>query len=374
MERRLHIAFVLDSFRIGGTEINAVRTAEQLCAEGVRLTVFYLSDDGALRDRYEALDIEMHHAPIRNFYSPATFRQGFRLAAMIRKAGIDIAHTHDMYTNVFALPYLRLASDCMVLASRRWGKSVFPASLNFLNRFALRFAHRVLGNSNAVSDLLADVDHVPAEKIVTLPNFVDDDVFASAGEVMKDWPGVTIPADAIVAGVVARLEPVKNHKLVIRAIADTPDTVHLVVVGDGSERPKLESLVRKLGLDNRIHFLGEVPAGSKIQRHFDVCVLSSHDEGFPNSIVEAMAMGKPVIATAVGGVVDAVEDGETGVLVEPGNHSAMSDAIRSLCENAELRNKMGMAGLSIAQERYSRAAVISALMNIYRQMSAESRG
>ena len=99
--RRIRIAFCIDSFDIGGTELNAVRTVEALDPERFELRVAHLQADGPLRVRYERLGVRMVHYPIPNLYSPKTLRQGISFARFLRDWGADITHTHDLYSNIF---------------------------------------------------------------------------------------------------------------------------------------------------------------------------------------------------------------------------------------------------------------------------------
>lgn len=98
---RTRIAYCIDTFAIGGTELNAVRTAEALDPERFELCVIHLQADGPLRARYEKLGVRMVNFPIPNLYSPQTFRQGVRFARLLRDWGADVVHTHDIYTNIF---------------------------------------------------------------------------------------------------------------------------------------------------------------------------------------------------------------------------------------------------------------------------------
>src|SRR5436190_18534041 len=119
--RRVRVAYCLDSFAIGGTELNAVRTAEALDPNRVELSIFHLQTRGPLRSRYERLGLRMAHVPIPNLYSPRTALQGIRLANALRRENVDVIHSHDIYCNVFVVPWARLLTSSSTIASRRWG-------------------------------------------------------------------------------------------------------------------------------------------------------------------------------------------------------------------------------------------------------------
>src|ERR1039458_6118890 len=114
------IGYCIDSFGIGGTELNAVRTVEALDLNRFEITIFHLHEDGPLRPRYEALGVRLVHLPISRLYAPRTAIQVLRLALILRKRGIQVVHTHDVYTNIFAVPWARMLGGCRVIASRRW--------------------------------------------------------------------------------------------------------------------------------------------------------------------------------------------------------------------------------------------------------------
>src|ERR1700682_188698 len=110
--RRIRVAYCLDSFAIGGTELNAVRTAEALDPDRIELCIFHLQTHGPLRSRYERLGVPMTHMPIPNLYSPRTAVQGMRLVRLLRRENVDVVHSHDVYCNIFAVPWARTFSGC----------------------------------------------------------------------------------------------------------------------------------------------------------------------------------------------------------------------------------------------------------------------
>ena len=360
MQQRTQIAYVLDSFRLGGSELNAVRVAEKFA-----LQVFVFRDDGPLRTRYEALGVTISVVPIRSLFSFTTIGLGLSLARRIREAGIDVVHTHCVYSNIFAIPYARMFTRARVIGSRRWGRDVFPVKFNIANKLALKFAHAVLGNSKRVGELLQQADAVPTEKIRVIPNFVDDGLFEKSSRptpLREQW---SIGDDRPIVGILARLHPVKNHEMLIRAFAPISDTAWLVVAGGGERGDLLQGLVNDLGISERVRFLGEQAPDLRVQEGFDISVLTSFDEGFPNSVIEAMASGKPVVATRVGGVPDAVVEGETGFLIAAGDEDALTKSLTELIASPSLRRSMGDAGRELARARFSRAAIVSALENLY---------
>lgn len=372
--RRIRVAYCVDSFAIGGTELNALRTAEALVPGRIEVCVMHLQADGPLRPRYERLGVRMIHFPIRNLYSPQTTVQGVRLARLLRSWNVDVVHTHDIYTNIFAVPWARLFSRCAVMASRRWWYEAPRPGLVTLNRCSYWLAHRVLGNSKGVAALLAREEGVSPTKIVEIPNFLSEDAFVAVDGALRltqrrAWG---LPNEALAIGTVARLAPVKNHVLLLRAMAQLDSRFHLVLIGDGPMRTELEELARQLHVDSRVHFTGEVISPLNLHQFFDVSVLCSLSEGFPNSVIEAMAAARPIVATAVGGVTDVVAEGVTGILVPVEDPAPLVGALRMLDADPLLRTRLGEAGREVVRMRFHQQIVIEKLSALY-EMLADRR-
>jgi glycosyltransferase involved in cell wall biosynthesis len=371
----LRIAYVIDTFDVGGTELNAVRTAEALNRQKYVLTVFHLSEEGPLKARYQALDVEMVHLPLSNLYSVRTAAQGVRFANFLNKRRIDVVHTHDVYTNCFAIPWARLLTRCAVLASRRWTEDVPRAALKTINRVACKFAHRILVNSDSVADFLVRNESVPAKQIVTIRNFISDTAFliVSEAERQKQREMWGVPSAAFVIGCVSRLAPVKNHQFLIRALAVLPPQFHLVLIGDGQVRRDLESLAAELEVTARVHFTGEVLSEKNLHQFFDVSALVSRSEGFPNAIVEALAARRSVVATPVGGIPDLVKHESTGLIVEQDDVEMLAAHLSRLCQDAKLASMLGEAGCALVRQHFHEDVVIKQLSKVYDDLATSVR-
>ncbi len=373
LARPVRVGYCVDSFEIGGTELNAVRTVEALDRGRFQVTVFHLHETGPLRARYEALGLPLLHLPIGRLYSPRTARQGVRFLRLLRLEGIEVVHTHDLYTNIFAAPWARLAG-CRVIASRRWLDASPRAGLVPLNRCSYRFAHRVVVNSSVVARLMIDSERVPAARVVELPNFLEERAFHHvAAEERSAWRhSWGVPQGAFVIGTVARLAPVKNHAMVLRALQRLDEDVHLVLIGAGPSRRALEELARELHVDRRVHFTGQLVEAENLHQFFDVSVLCSRSEGFPNAVIEALAAGCPVIATAVGGVPEVISDRQTGLLVPVDQPDALAASVQELRRDAALRKRLSEAGPARVRGKYHQTVVITRLEALYQELARDA--
>lgn len=369
----IRVVHCIDNLAIGGTELNAVRTAERLDRSRFDLTVVCLGEDGSLAARFAAAGVPVVRFPIANLYGLGAARQGARLARFLSHHCIQIVHSHDMYSNVFATVWARAAGTPVIVASRRWWRSLPPRRYRVANKLAFRLAHQVIANSPAVASSLQSEDHVPSTRIAVVPNFVDDDAFTpmSAERRAAMLHQLGVPDEALTVGIIANLSPVKDHQTLLHAVALLAPRwprLHVVLIGDGECRTQLEWLARDLEIECRVHFAGLRPNVPNLHHLFAISVLCSRSEGFPNSIVEAMAAARPVVATDVGGVADAVSHGETGVLVPPANPPRLAAAIEELLLDPERRQLLGSAGLRHARTRYGASTVLQSLEAVYTRL------
>jgi glycosyltransferase involved in cell wall biosynthesis len=371
-----HVVFSIDTMGVGGTEMNAIRTAERLDRDRFRLTVVTLRGDGPLTDRYAQLGIPVVRFPIYSLFGPATVRQAFRLADFLRREAVSIVHCHDQYSNFFSTVSARLAGVPVVIASKRWLHS--PLRYRITNGIGFRAATRVLANSDAVASSLRTDDFLRGDRIVVVPNFVDEQAFVPPTAAQLDeWRrDLDLEPGSLVVGIVASLLPIKDHASLLRAVATLAqrwDSLRLVIVGQGPERVALESLARELDIVRFVRFAGLRPQTPSFHYLFDVSVLCSVSEGFPNSLVEAMAAERAIVATDVGGVRDAVRDGETGLLVAPRTPAQLATALDTLLADPSRRRAMGVAGGRVAREHFHGRVVLASLQDLYARLLLPSR-
>jgi glycosyltransferase involved in cell wall biosynthesis len=229
---------------------------------------------------------------------------------------------------------------------------------------------RVLGRLAGVP-IIADfvVNHVgiPQNKVVVIPNGVevpDVDRFPGSRGARTE---LGLPIDQVVVGTVARLDPVKRLDVLFQALGSLPD-VSSVIIGDGPERARLMALSDRIELTGRIHFAGQQGDVRPWLAAIDVFALSSDWEGMSNALLEAMAAGLPIVATAVGGTPDVVVDGVTGLLVPPRDSSALAKAIATLVRDPDLRRRMGQAGRERVLQHFSVERMVERTQNLYEQL------
>jgi len=212
----------------------------------------------------------------------------------------------------------------------------------------------------------------PPEKFEVIHSGVDLGKFFNVSvdnTVMRTNLG--IPEDSFVVGTAGRLTPVKGHRYLIEAarrIVDIGPDTNFVFLGDGELLEELKNLATRLGVEKNVTFLGWRPDVAEVMSIFDVFVLPSLNEGMGRVLVEAMALGKPVIASDVGGISDLVIHGRNGLLVPVADFDALADEIESLMTNSEKREKMGYEGKKMAVS-YSADSMVRKIDRLYRELA-----
>jgi glycosyltransferase involved in cell wall biosynthesis len=238
-------------------------------------------------------------------------------------------------------------------------------------RFAYRTAHRVVANSLAAAEQLGR-EGVPDERIVVIPNGIDVDAFATRSAAPE---AVGPVSRSPVITMVANLRPEKGHDVLLRAARHVLQRVpeaRLRFVGDGPTRGRLVDLATSLGIGHAVEFLGhreDVPA---LLLDSAVYAFPSKTEAFPNGLIEGMAAGLPVVASAVGGMLELVDHGHNGLLVPPGDEQALAVAILRLLSDTDTAVRLGRAARATIEERYSFDRMIAAFEQLYTSELASS--
>jgi glycosyltransferase involved in cell wall biosynthesis len=363
----LTIAHVLTSLRVGGGERVALLLAERQIELGHRVVVASLEADpgGTMGPDFEAVGATVHRTPKKE--AGADPKLWGALGALLRSAHPDVVHTHNAMPQIYAAPPGRLLGARVVhtehgrhLGSRRYEK---------LRRLTCRAVHRFVAVSEATADFVRRRRIVADDKIRVILNGTDVRRFARDAErreaIRSRWG---VGKDTFVVGTVGRMAEVKNHALLLRALAPLlGDDCVLVVAGDGEMRSATEELVTELGLDDYVRLLGTVRDVDAVMSGLDVFALSSDSEGLPMVLVEAMSASLPVVATAVGGVPRVVREGETGRLVPSGDAKSFRAAVAALRDDAALRGELGQRALAVAEAEYSSQRMTDEYLDAYRE-------
>jgi glycosyltransferase involved in cell wall biosynthesis len=350
----------LTRFEPGGTERQMTELVRRLDPSRFTVHVACFEKRGAWLPRVAEHAASIVEFPIRGFARPGTLPALLRFAGWCRRERIEVVQTCDLYANVFGLPGAALAGVPVRIASRRELNPDKTSGQIRLQRLAYRCATKVVANSVAARGILIE-EGVAAESIAVIPNGAESGWLpALAGRLLET------PRTKVIT--VANLRAEKSHETLIAAAdllaADFPD-VEFQIVGDGPRREELEALVRSRRLENRIFFLGHREDVGRLLSEASIFVLPSRSEAFPNGAIEAMAAGLPVVASAVGGLLDLIEHGRTGLLVEPANPNALANALRRLLADRTAAARIGEQARAHVQQRYSFERMVKAFEDLY---------
>jgi glycosyltransferase involved in cell wall biosynthesis len=320
----------------------------------VHVACFHDEGDWAARVRAAA---PVSVFTIRGFARPATMARAAAFAQWCRRRRIGVLQACDFYANTFALPSAALGGVRVRIGSRRELKPDKSAAQIGLQRQAYRFAHRIVANSAAAAQQL-EMEGVRRSRIRIIANGVQADRYS-----------VRRPARPIRTVVtVANLRQEKAHEVLIEAAArlgPRHPNLRFLIVGDGPRRHALEALVAERGLGAHVEFRGHREDVAAVLGEADLFVLPSRSEAFPNAAIEAMASGLPVIASAVGGLLDLIEPHRTGLLVPPDNPSSLAAAIEALLSAPQHAEALGNAARETVARRYSFERMVAAFEALY---------
>lgn len=377
----IHVLQVTGGAIWGGGERHVASLLEGFQDRTVRLSLAVFTE-GRLAREARRLGVAVHCLPKRFRGDPNPL---WGLVRLIRRQRVDIVHTHMASGNIYGRIAARLA------LGRR-----LVSTLHYVDREALPFLPPVLQRLLFDGDLrmagmcdriIATSEHLrrtvieggmAERKVVTILNGVNLDsirVDERAADGLRQELRLT--RGTPVVAIVGRLVPVKNHALFLRAaraILDRGVRARFMVVGDGPLREPLRALAHDLGLDDHVVFAGFRADVMTLLSVVDLCVLSSNSETSAYGVSEPMAMGRPVVATAVGGVPELIDHGTDGWLCPPRDAGALADAACALLRDPDAAAAMGRRAACKVREHLSLERMADQVERLYRQLVAESSG
>jgi glycosyltransferase involved in cell wall biosynthesis len=358
----LNILQISSASSFGGGERYVVDLTNALVARGH--DVYVAVRPGSPLPRHLRLsDEKILTLPLRNALDVQTARE---LEKFVRRKAIDVVHAH------MARDY-SLAS----YAARRNRQTKFIATrhvlfkLNRLHRHTLARATRVIAVSEAVARELRAAQIVTNDQVAVIHNGIDVDRIKKACGSFSPEPfrrSIGMPGGVPLVGSIGELRALKRHDDFIRAAAiilkQFPET-HFVLAGVGEVRKQLEQLVAELGLKSNFHFLGWRDDADKLLCAMDVFVSASETESFGLAIVEAMAAGTAVVATATEGALEVIEDQKTGLLVPIGDVKSMAQSVIDLLSDPERRRTIATESVQSAAKKFSLTRMVDEIEKIY---------
>jgi glycosyltransferase involved in cell wall biosynthesis len=363
------IAHVLSSLSIGGGERVALGLSALQVAAGHRVLVISLAapPDGPLAEAFKAAGVAVLRVPKRPGLDPIL---SLRLASLFRREEVDVVHTHNRLPLAYGVAAGRLAGA--VVVHTRHGPGRGKPAQRALWRAAGRLLHAYVVVSPGLLDLARSLGACPPSRLRIIENGIDIERFRSTPEARRAArEAFGIPAGAFVIGSVGRLSPEKDYPLLVRAVAPLlgPEA-RLVIVGSGKEEEKIRAEVAAQGVEPFVLMPGARDDVARWVAAFDVFALSSRMEGLPLVTLEALAAGLPLVATAVGGLPNLIDEGRNGFLVPPGDEGALRNRLLAIRADMPGARVVGERGRVHVSERHSNAEMTRRYMSLYAEMGA----
>jgi len=365
----VRILHVISSLGIGGAERLVLSAARGLPRERFDQAICCLAERGARAADAEAAGVPVFSVDgFPGLRHPLAFARLVRIVRSVRPA---IVHTHLQSANLYGRAAARLAGAPIVVSTEHNVYADKARRYILVERLLARTTDALVAVSGEVQHCLSRQLNVAPSAIRVVRNGVALD---APSETRAAGLRARMPVGdgGVRLGTVASLTSKKGHDVLLRALARLRDSgidCALALAGDGAERPRIDALIGRLALGDRVHLLGAIANVADLLAAIDVFVLPSLVEGMPLALLEAMRAGKPVIATAVGGVPEVVQPGVNGLLVPPANDAALADAIAALARSPADRDRLGAAARdTIERGGFTEEAYLASLSALYLEL------
>ncbi|AFM24300.1 glycosyltransferase family 4 protein [Desulfomonile tiedjei] len=346
----IKLAVLLQDLEFGGTQRYAVHLLKHLDLNVFEPELWVLRGGKDMLPAAQETGIPIHHMSEDSWVTPRALAN---LAARLLQKRPHILYTLTVVPNIWGRVFGRILRVPVIVSGYR---SLLPRQHEQL---LWRFSDTIICNAEMLKKVMVQRFSVDPSRIAVIPNAVDTDYFEPDGD------GPTKVGSVLFIGrLVAEKDPLNLLEGFRLAAEEVPDAT-FVIMGNGSLKADVAQRIEAYSLQNRVRL---VPAQSDIRpalRNASVFTLPSASEASPNVVIEAMAMGLPIVGTRVGGIPELIEEGRTGLLVNPGDPRGLADALVSLLANPDKARSMGQAGRERAVARHSLNAMVSRTQEVF---------
>lgn len=368
--RKLNILHIVEDLNVGGLEELCRIIVTGLNRDKYNVYVCCIEEGGQIAQELINNGINVDILGMRTYHNPFNI---LKLIRYIKERKIDIIHTHMYFANTFGRIAAFLARTPIVISTAYSNYFEYKKRNILMEKFLSRFSDKIIAASNSIKEFTVKQQKISPDKFRVIYDCASTDKFSKNIDAFSVKQKLGIEPDYSVVGCVARLNVVKGHSYLIQAAAvvlKRNPKVKFLLVGDGPLRDELEELSANLGIKDNIIFTGSRRDIPEMLSAMDIFVLpSALREGCPLSVLEAMAMSKPVIATRLGGIPEEVSDNKSGILVPPKDSMALADAIMKLLSDKNLAVDMGKEGRKIFEEKFSKEVMLKKLESLYDELA-----
>jgi glycosyltransferase involved in cell wall biosynthesis len=369
---RVRVVYLAHTFKVGGAEEMVLNLVRRLPADRFEPHVCCIHQPGPIGE-----EIARTGTPVTTLGLTPGLRHPFAVAGIrryLRETRPAIVHTFLITASLYGRLAAMLAGVRVIIGTEVNIYEHKRPSHAWAERLLMAGTDCVIVSAVSVKRFYEEQVRADSSKVAVIYNAVDFAQLQSTVDRSALRRTLGIPEDAVVAGTIARLTEQKGHASLFQALSATRglEHVHLLLVGDGDLRAELERDVDARGLRSRVHFLGARRDLGNLLSAMDLFVLPSLWEGLPLSLVLAMGAGLPVVSTTVAGIPEVVTDGETGVLVPPGDATRLGVALFQLISNPDRAEQLGRAARLSVLPRFGVERYVSSVVALYDQLLGEA--
>jgi len=372
---KVNVLFVIMQMSMGGSERLVCNLTAKLDRKKFRPSVLWFNGEKPLKE-FVDLNVPLYHVHKGRGFDFGAMR---RIAGIIRDNNIHVVNAHHFMPMVYSFygSCLRNNARLFNTAHSEWELEELTYKWRVMGRCLFNRAEGLIGVTEKVSDTAIRRLKIFKDKVYTIENGVDLDDLKEQKDSMAIRKELRFGDKEVLIGIVANLTRIKNHIFLLKGfkelVATRPD-VRLLIIGKGvggesgdleNMEPKIRDFIRQNGLDDSVRLLGYRPDVRDILGALDIFCLTSFKEGLPISLLEAMAMGLPVVGTDVEGIRDVIDDKRTGYLVKKGDVDGLKDTLVKLVDDGELRKNVGKLARAVAIKKFSLRECVKKHENLF---------
>ncbi|HCG76369.1 MAG: hypothetical protein CO162_02405 [bacterium (Candidatus Ratteibacteria) CG_4_9_14_3_um_filter_41_21] len=356
--KKIKVIHLIEDLKIGGAERVVANIAEGLDKERYQISIWCLAGGGEIADELKAKGIDLKILGIGNYHNPLNI---LKLILLLKKERFNIVHMHGYFATTIGRIAARISGIPILVTHLHTTHYNLKLRNIIVDKILNLFTQKIICVSEAVKKSFIDTEDGAKGKFIVIYNGIDK----------KKYTLHQLDDRREIITTVSSLYPHKGHTHLLKAMKEVLTSfprVRFWIVGEGPLKEKLKKEAINLEISSQVSFLGKRKDIPEILSQSVLFVLPSLREGLPLTILEAIAVGLPVIATEVGGIPEAVIDKETGFLVPPENAEALAEAIINLLKNPKMMEEMGQKGRKIFEEKFTTQIMIGKLENLYQKL------
>jgi glycosyltransferase involved in cell wall biosynthesis len=365
IKRKINVIHLVEELTIGGLEKILTVIVLNLDKNKYNVSVWCLREGGFFVDKLIKAGIDVKILRISTSRNPLSI---YKLYRLLKNHKFEIIHTHAYSAGTIGRMSAFLAGIPVIISHNHSVYDYYNKYYHLVEWLLSLITDSVICISEVVNRFANETQRINAKKLITIHNGIDDVCAVTEKRSSDLKKELGIPINHSVIGTITHLEEHKGLKYLLEAaslLLQQRNDVNFLIIGDGSLKEELKKLCIDLNLEKKIIFVGELSEILEILSSIDIFVLPSLREGLGLAILEAMACGKPVIATNAGGIPEIVKDGVSGILVPPKNSEALYMAMNELLNDREKREKMGRIGEKVYYEDFRTKTMVEKIEDLY---------